>query len=277
MPGLPWRRFAVVALCFCLVAAGCQTVPKTTYSTERPATHTITSEHAVIHSDVKLEPHDPIISELDSVRTQVFDVLQLPKQRDPVDVFLFSDEASYRFYMHTTWRDLPPRRAYFVGTSRELAVYSFAGPQVREDLRHEFTHGLLHSTLQTVPLWLDEGLAEYFEVPAETPGAAHAGHLHELRLAAQENWSPNLYRLEMISDFRDLTARDYAECWAWVHFLLNSSPEASEVLMSYLKDLQSARVAKPMLKSLEEAEPAYARNLTQHVASLQNLQLAARP
>ena len=38
---------------------------------------------------------------------------------------------------------------------RELAV----------DLRHETTHAVLHGLLPMVPLWLDEGLAEYFEAP----------------------------------------------------------------------------------------------------------------
>ena len=36
--------------------------------------------------------------------------------------------------------------AYFVGTSRELAVYSFLSLQVQEDLRHEFTSRLWIST-----------------------------------------------------------------------------------------------------------------------------------
>ena len=198
-----------------VLLSGCHSAPKTTFSTERPSHHTVTNEHFVIHSDVQLKSDNVLVSELESVRDNLFQTLHLPEQRDPVDVYLFGDEASYRFYMHTTWRDLPPRRAYFVGTSRELAVYSFISPQVQEDLRHEFTHGLLHSTLNSVPLWLDEGLAEYFEVSPNSPGAAHPVHLEELRAANAENWSPNLYRLEMISDFRDLTARDYAECWAW--------------------------------------------------------------
>ncbi len=36
--------------------------------------------------------------------------------------------------------------AYFLGTSRELAVYSFLSLQVQEDLRHEFTSRLGIST-----------------------------------------------------------------------------------------------------------------------------------
>ncbi len=264
--------FISVILSVVHLLPGCQATPKTTFSTERPSHHTVTTKHFVIQSDVRLEQDNVLVTELEALHAQVFESLRLPEQRDAVNVYLFSDEASYRFYMHTTWRDLPPRRAYFVGTNRELAVYSFISPQVMEDLRHEFTHGLLHATLQSVPLWLDEGLAEYFEVSASTPGAAHAAHLRELRQADSENWSPNLYRLEMISDFRDLTQRDYAECWAWVHFMLNSSDEASTVLLMYLEDLQTTKTPRRMLTSLESAVSSYANDLQTHVSQLQATQ-----
>lgn len=251
--------------------SGCQTTPKTTFSTDRPSLHTVSTRHFVINSDVRLDADNAIVSELEALHDQVYDTLRLPPQRDLVNVYLFSDEASYRFYMHTTWKDLPPRRAYFVGTTRELAVYSFISPQVMEDLRHEFTHGLLHASLQTVPLWLDEGLAEYFEVSSSVPGAVHAAHLRELKMAASENWNPNLYRLEMLSDFRDLTSRDYAESWAWVHFMLNSSNEATEVLLTYVNDLQSTRTPRALRPSLETQVPSYFNDLQAHVRKLQPL------
>jgi hypothetical protein len=258
--------------------AGCQTTPKTTFSTERPSLHTVSTKHFVINTDVRLGNDNILVSELEALHDQVYDTLRLPEQRDPVNVYLFSDEASYRFYMHSTWRDLPPRRAYFVGTTRELAVYSFVSPQVLEDLRHEFTHGLLHATLQTVPLWLDEGLAEYFEVSSSMPEAAHVAHLREWRQAQSENWSPNLYRLEMITDFRDLTQRDYAESWGWVHFMLNSSDEASEVLLKYLEELQTKKVPRRLLPSLEAAVPSFFTDLPAHIGRLQaNQAIAGTP
>ena len=45
------------------------------------------------------------------------------------------------------------------------AVYAYRHPELPIDLRHECTHALLHANLPMVPLWLDEGLAEYFEMP----------------------------------------------------------------------------------------------------------------
>ncbi len=192
----PVQRRAVasyVVLVMVLLLSGCHSAPKTTYSTELPSQHSVNSKHFVIHSNVKLNSDNVLVQELEELRERVFTTLKLPEQRDPVNVYLFSDEASYRYYMNTTWQNLPPRRAYFVGTPRELAVYSFLGSKVQEDLRHEFTHGLLHASLKSVPLWLDEGLAEYFEVDPGVPGIVHAEHVREWETAKAENWSPNLF------------------------------------------------------------------------------------
>lgn len=262
----------VVGLVLCL--SGCHATPKTTYSTELPSQHTVNSKHFVIHSNVKLDSDNVLVQELQELRERLFATLRLPEQRDPVNVYLFSDEASYRYYMNTTWQNLPPRRAYFVGTTRELAVYSFLSSKVQEDLRHEFTHGLLHGSLKTVPLWLDEGLAEYFEVNPQIPDAVHAEHVLEWETAMQESWSPNLFRLEMLTDFRDMTQRDYAEAWGWVHYMLETSDETAEVLLKYLSGLETSRTPPRMLTSLETAVPTYFNDVQAHVVRMQNTQPA---
>ncbi|MFM8476415.1 MAG: DUF1570 domain-containing protein [Planctomycetaceae bacterium] len=261
--------FSFLVLLSLTLTIGCRVTPKSTFTTERPNQHSFATEHFVVFSDNEIHASDPLISELQTLRNSVLETLQLPEQRESVKVYLFSDETSYRWYMQSTWRDLPPRRAYFVGSSRDLCVYSFRSPHVEEDLRHEFTHGLLHACLQTVPLWLDEGLAEYFEVSQDSPGMVSPVNLEEFTRAQSENWSPGLFRLELISDFRDLSQRDYAECWAWVHFLLNSTPEARDVLLSYIQSLRSNKVPGRLLEPLEAAVPSYSGDLTAHIRQLQ--------
>ena len=275
----PVQRRAVasyVVLVMVLLLSGCHSAPKTTYSTELPSQHSVNSKHFVIHSNVKLNSDNVLVQELEELRERVFTTLKLPEQRDPVNVYLFSDEASYRYYMNTTWQNLPPRRAYFVGTPRELAVYSFLGSKVQEDLRHEFTHGLLHASLKSVPLWLDEGLAEYFEVDPGVPGIVHAEHVREWETAKAENWSPNLFRLEMLTDFRDMTQRDYAESWGWVHYMLQTSDDSAKVLLQYLASLESSKTPPKLLASLEAAMPTYFNDVQAHVVLMQNARTLAR-
>ena len=60
------------------------------------------------------------------------------------------------------------RRAFFLAQGSRQVVYTYFNPQLEVDLRHEATHALLHLAIAELPLWLDEGLAEYFEVPEES-------------------------------------------------------------------------------------------------------------
>jgi hypothetical protein len=250
------------------LSTGCQLTPTATFSADRPSQHSVASQHFVIHSDVPIESGDPLVKELEDLQRQITASLQLPEPRDPVMLYLFTDEVTYRYFMQAKWSNLPPRRAYFVGTPRELAVYSFRSPRMLEDLRHEFTHGILHASLTTVPLWLDEGLAEYFEIRSTEPGAPHREHLHELAKAKDEGWRPNLFRLETISDFQNLTQRDYAESWAWVHFLLNNDVAGRDALLAYVAELRSTTTPQRLLPAVEKAAPNFYTGLQNHIASL---------
>lgn len=123
------------------------------------------------------------------------------------------------------------------------------GGRVEEDLRHEMTHGLLHASLKTVPLWLDEGLAEYFEV-AGPDGIAHPEHAATIRNLLETGWSPSLERLESIQDFDRLTQQDYAESWAWVYYMLHADVASRDTLLSYVATLRNEEVPGRLRDSL---------------------------
>ena len=110
-----------------------------------------------------------------------------------------------------------------------LNVYAMWGDRVAEDLRHEVTHGYLHSVAPSLPLWIDEGLAEYFEVGPETDGL-HQAHV-QLLLSQfdQDQWTPSLGRMEGLYDPTTMTQIDYAEAWLWTHFLLSKEGTAALV------------------------------------------------
>ena len=133
--------------------------------------------------------------------------------------------------------ELPQRRAFFLAQGSQRVVYTYASPRLGEDLRHEATHALLRGTYGDLPLWLDEGLAEYFETDLTKPGAlseriAPIADRPEERLAARTCRGWNRF-----SDIREMTPRDYRESWAWVHLLLNGSKPGRSVLLTALADL----------------------------------------
>ncbi len=215
------------------VFAGCQSIR----TSAKPAlfAHELTREQIVLHSDFPLVKHERLVNELCTQRDLLADKLGLPTTDVPIHVYLFADETKYYDFLALRFPGFPSRRAIFVETDVELAVYAHSGDHLAEDLRHEVTHGYLHAALPHLPLWLDEGIAEYFEVGSAQQGLniAHLNQLNRLK-----NFRPNLARLEQLSSAAAMTQQDYAESWAWVHFLLESDVDKAHLLIDYLADLQ---------------------------------------
>jgi hypothetical protein len=198
----------------------------------------------VFLSDFEIKHDLPVFQELAQLRDQVYKELQLPPGSSAVKVFLFEDREHYDHFMQARYPDLPRRSAFFVAQSRtiggaeDLLVYTFWGDKVQQNLRHELTHALLHSVLKDVPLWLDEGLAEYFELPTENHGV-NPSHVEKLRHGSDNLFKPDLDRLERLSRVDQMNHVEYREAWAWTHLMLRGRPEAKPVLLGYLQQLRS--------------------------------------
>ena len=252
-------------LCLSTLAVGCQNAGSQISSL--PARHSVRSEQLLVLSDFRLDPEHPLIQDLMLLREQVAQTLDLPIASREVVVYLFSDEAQYRRFLTTRYPDLPPRRAYFIGTAHELAVYTFWGERVQEDLRHEFTHGILHASLRSVPLWLDEGLAEFFELDRSIAGGLHMDYVSNLVSAAQNGWEPDLERLERLELVHEMTRSDYQEAWAWVHLMVNDG-QLRPTLFEYLAELRDNPHPIPLSERLRLADASLNARFCTHVASL---------
>lgn len=270
-------RFGFLVFAIAAIAAGafsgCHHTQETRPLIAPPARHSVRSERLLVQSDFQLPKDHPLITDLIRLRGQVSQILELPEQQKEVVVYLFSNEQEYTQYLDATYPGLPKRRAYFVGTPRELAVYTFWGKRIQEDLRHEYTHGILHATLKEVPLWLDEGLAEYFEVIGPEPGQVNVDYAQNLVTLLGNGWRPDLKRLEQLDKFEQMQRIDYQEAWAWVHFLLHSSPETREILVMYLKDLQTEAEPVPLSARLEQNGLRVADRFLNYVATLRTVRL----
>lgn len=276
--GRSWSAGAAcrLAVLLALLLAGCRSGPSRVVAA--PAKHSVRSDRLLVLSDVKLPKDHPLIADLVVLREQVVKLLDLPPQRDQVVVYMFNTELEYSQFLQATYPGLPNRRAYFVGTPRELAVYTFWGDRIQEDLRHEYTHGLLHASLKGVPLWLDEGLAEYFEVIGPRPGEVNREYAAGLTTVMANGWRPDLERLERIKKFEQMQRADYQESWAWVHYMLHSSPETKGILLDYLHDLRDDSDPVPLSGRLRQDRPEYAVRFLNYAATLNSTQmLAAEP
>jgi hypothetical protein len=218
-----------------------------------------------------------IFRELEGLRDQVFKDLRLPSSQTLVQVYIFDSPERYKRYMHTKYPELPKRRAFFVaqprpGGTEDLLVYSYWGERITEDLRHELTHALLHSVLKDVPLWLDEGLAEYYEVPTYCKGVNF--HHLEVLLHGEAPFKAELGRLEQLSQVQQMSPAEYRESWAWVHLLLSSREEVRGILLNYLQQLRTNPNPGPLRPRLVPVFPTPEDDLELHLARLDT---GARP
>jgi hypothetical protein len=237
-------ELAIVLLAAVFTAGGCRGLSN--IQPTLPDRHTLVREQLVIHSDFPLAGHHRLLEDLTARRMDISLRLALPASNEPVQVYLFESADRFHAFMRLSHPEFPERRAFFVETDTRLIVYAHWADRVAEDLRHEVTHAYLHSVVPQLPLWLDEGLAEYFEVPRGHEGINRA-HLDRLAaLLQQGGWQPDLPRLERFQSSFDMGQDDYAEAWAWTHFLLHSRPEHLELLQQYLAELRREGSAEPL-------------------------------
>ena len=248
--------------------AGCQ-IWRTTAPPHPVATgQSLALDQLVISSDFSLPLDHRLLEEIRLLRNDVSETFKMSPSKESIHVFLFGTEETYRGFMKATYPKLPDRRAFFVESDTRLMVYAFWGDRLAVDLRHEVSHGYMHSLVRNIPLWLDEGLAKNFEVPRGTRGLNQP--LVELLLSSlnRNEWQPDLPRLERLTDPAEMTRLDYAEAWAWVHMLLNTSPERREMLQEYFATLRREGKAAPLSVQVRSLNIAPQRTLIEYVHGL---------
>ncbi len=219
-----------------------------------------------IHADFRLDTHPQLVAQLERLQRDITGTLNLKPSGQPIQLFLFHDEAAYRGYLQQYFPGAPARRALFIKGHGPGMVFAYQGPDFEVDVRHECTHAILHTILPLVPLWLDEGLAEYFEVPPADRAGANP-HLTPTRWAAWLYRTRRLEQLEAVRDVSEMGPSEYRSAWAWVHFMLHGPPAAKEQLVAALRDLQHDQAAESLSARLHRVLPNLDGQFRQHFRS----------
>jgi hypothetical protein len=90
----------------------------------------------------------------------------------------------------------------------------------------------------------------------------------QLAVAVANGWRPDIDRLETLEEFSQMRRIDYQESWAWVHYLLHTSPETQAALLTYLQDLRDAPHPPSLADRVAAIEPGYAARFLSYVAGL---------
>ena len=127
----------------------------------------------IFRADFSLAGLEGILDGFGSLQPDLVQFLDVAPAKEPIEIYLFHDKATYVAYLNRYLPGVPNRRALYVKSQGPGRVFAYWSRDVEVDLRHECTHALLHASLPLVPLWLDEGLAQFFEVGAARRAGGH--------------------------------------------------------------------------------------------------------
>ncbi len=217
-----------------------------------------------LHAEFPLRETGALMNDLRRLPDDLWKALRLPPSVGFVDVYLFGSRSSYSRYLAANLPNAPrERRALYVGSADSSRVFAYRSRHLENDVRHECTHALLHAALPMVPLWLDEGLATYFEVAPEDrlrSNPALRGVLWDIRFGRMAS----VGSLESLSSVTSFAAGDYRAAWAWVHFMIHGPPEAREVLTAFLADIQARQPPGSLYTRLRLGVPDLERRFEEH-------------
>ncbi len=248
----PGRLPAAILLLLLLGWCGCAVFDRG--QTLVPTKYQVRTGPFIVFSNTPMVENPPAVRCLESLERDMARELGLrpPADQDPVEIYVLDDRQHFEHFLKFYYPELPQRRAFFIAKGTQRVVYTYASPRLEEDLRHEATHALLHGAFGDLPLWLDEGLAEYFETDLSRPDAERP-RLELIAADLRGRWSPNLERLESLRDIRQMTQRDYREAWGWVHLLLHGPEAGKSLLMAYLGQSDRAEAGARLRPRLAEA------------------------
>ena len=196
-------------------------------------------------SDFPLDDVAAIRDEIQNLQKDLIDYLGIPESKEKVVVCLFNRRETYTAFLQQNCPQAPSNRpALYIKDNGPGYVFLQRDEKLILNLRHEMTHAILNSTHKNIPIWLDEGLAKYFETPAGLRGNENP-FLEPVSNRAESIFAPvpSLPTLERLKGVNEMGPTQYRNAWAWIHFLIHYSPRTQQILSRYLRSLETEKQA----------------------------------
>ena len=214
---------------------------------------------------------------------------------EPVLILAAKNENTMKMLLPEEWEvkgHVHPAGLYQQGEDKHYVVLRLdsEGENPYHPLYHEYTHALLHLNFAALPLWLDEGLAEFYGNSRLGDKESRVGTIDQshLYILGQNKLLPleTLLNVEQASAYYNEANQAsvfYAESWALVHYLM-LDPEAhqQQLLKNFFaawdksgSQIEAAKQAFGDLKRFGQVIEAYSRQRMFRVALFKNGQQAA--
>jgi tetratricopeptide (TPR) repeat protein len=209
----------------------------------------VRTPHFVVSSNAGEPAARSVASDFEQIRAlfrATFPELRVDPSQ-PIQIIVARDEATMRMITPDEWggpEHVHPSGVFHSDGEKDYIILRLdaEGTTAFHTSYHEYTHALMHLNFSRLPLWVREGVAEFFgnsllsETKATT-GTVDRGHLFVL---SRNDWLPmeTLFQVSEISPFyneKNPASVFYAESWATVHYLL-LDPEArrADLFKKYL-------------------------------------------
>jgi hypothetical protein len=231
------------------------------------------SEHYVISSDIS----QPLCFQAANLLEKFYAKFNIHlrrvagQEKRTFRVYLFSGRAGYDAYTKDLLgKEKKNTAGLYSPLVKQLLIWNLPDAEsMMRTIRHEGFHQYLDRLVGWSPVWLNEGLAEYFEGSrlvnaAWSDGEMQPGHVRLLQKSAMTPLK-DFVRIHPGAFYEPKSVDlNYAEAWAFVHFLLNSGAKNKQRFERLLDALIGG--AKPRAAiaevfdeaSLSKLEPEFA-------------------
>src|ERR1700758_5424903 len=213
----------------------------------------------------------------------------------PVLILAAKNENTMKMLLPENWEvkgHVHPAGLYQQGEDKHYVVLRLdsEGANPFHALYHEYTHALLHLNFSGLPLWLDEGLAEFYGNSQLGEKESRIGTIDEthLYILQQNKLLPieTLLNVEQSSAHYNEANRAsvfYAESWALVHYLmLDPEAQKQQLIKNFLAtwdkggtQIEAAQKTFGDLKRFGQVIEGYSRQTSFRVGLFKNGQQAA--
>lgn len=193
-----------------------------------PAWRTRTAGRWTFYTDLNEKNGERVarqVLEAENVLAQM--TIALPSSAPPVRVFLFRSKGDFRPFQEGS----ATAGLYHPGRDCDYIMLLDSGDETLRAARHELAHLVLTRSSLPLPLWMEEGLAEYYSTMQRKGDKAVLGRSipnHVAQLASG-TWMP----ANQLMTWKKENAPDgeagpvYAQSWALVHLLMRE-PDARQ-------------------------------------------------
>lgn len=210
--------------------------------------------HFVVTTDLEEQKVRPAVSELERGYAEL-SAAAFPKgagNADRLAIVIVRDDLEMAQHF-PSYGGFSTERLY--GTLEYEPTLVFPGPRysayesyVRSTFLHELTHRFIAYNYGAVPMWVNEGLAEYYSSlridgdklvlrggVGVSVGSAVSPSIAELLDSNRETFYAEKQKVELLRD--DSRRRYYAGAWALVHFLLNGEDARRKRFSHFVTEL----------------------------------------